>query len=838
MKILLATIIAASLSVGCSVLEGEQVSSDTGGGGTTSAPTGGGGTTTADSSSSVASWSGVKQLGSSSHDFARGIATDSSGNVYMVGYTYGDLDGNTNAGYYDLFVVKYDNSGVKQWTQQLGTSSNEHTYGITTDTGGNVYVTGDTYGGLDGNSRAGAQDLFVVKYDSSGIKQWTQQLGSSSADFAYGITSDGSDNIYVTGSTSGDLDGNTNAGSSDLFVVKYNSSGVKQWARQLGSSSSEFGQDITTDSSGNVYVTGTAYGSLDGNTSAGDRDFFVVKYDSGGVKQWTQQLGSTAKDFAYGITTDGSGNVYVTGTANGSLDGNTSTGGSGSFVVKYDSGGIKQWTQQFGGDSAQGITTDSSGNAYVTGYTTGNMDNNSNAGAQDLFVVKYNSSGVKQWTKQMGSSLADYAYAIATDSKGNVFVTGHTMGSFDGNSNAGFSDLFVVKYESDMEETNSGGGNNSGDITPPVAVSVTIDNGTSSTTNTTVNLGLSATDDFAVTHYFASESTVTPQAGDSGWNAYSTSVIYSFDNDTAETKTVNVWFKDAASNVSGSVADAIELIEESGGVAERLSGGTRHTCAIKADDSLLCWGWNHVGQSSVPSGLGSIKSIAVGEFHTCVIKADDSLQCWGSDSSGQSSVPSGLGSVKSVSTGRSYTCAIKADDSAACWGSDSSGAHTVPSGLGSVKSISGSQYHTCAIKADDSVQCWGSNSSGQSTVPSGLGSVKSVDAGFKHTCAIKADDSLLCWGNNWNGQSTVPSGLGSVKSVSVGYFHTCAIKADDSLQCWGADGMGQSTVPVGLGSVKSVAAGGDNTCAIKADDSVQCWADNYYGQSTVPAELQ
>ena len=162
MKILLAIIITATFSFGCAMLEGEQTTIDATSGGTTSAPTGGGGTTTNDSSLSVASWSGVKQLGSSSHEYARGIATDSSGNVYVAGYTYGDLDGNANAGYYDLFVVKYDNSGVKQWTQQFGTSSNEHTYGITTDSVGNIYVTGDTYGGLDGNSRSGAQDMFDV----------------------------------------------------------------------------------------------------------------------------------------------------------------------------------------------------------------------------------------------------------------------------------------------------------------------------------------------------------------------------------------------------------------------------------------------------------------------------------------------------------------------------------------------------------------------------------------------------------------------------------------------------------------------------------------------------
>ena len=121
------------------------------------------------------------------------------------------------------------------------------------------------------------------------------------------------------------------------------------------------------------------------------------------------------------------------------------------------------------------------------------------------------------------------------------------------------------------------------DTTAPTAVSVVIDNGTASTTNATVTLTSDATDDVGVTEYFASESSTTPQAVESGWDNYSTSVRCTFDNDTIETKTVNAWFKDAAVNVSGSVADKIERVGLSG-VADRMSAGY-NTCAIKADDS-------------------------------------------------------------------------------------------------------------------------------------------------------------------------------------------------------------------------------------------------------------
>jgi len=89
----------------------------------------------------------------------------------------------------------------------------------------------------------------------------------------------------VTGYTSGGIDGNTSSGDDDIFLVKYNSSGTKQWTKQLGTSSSDSGNGVSTDSSGNIYVTGYTYGGLDGNTNSGEKDFSLVKYNSSGIKQ-------------------------------------------------------------------------------------------------------------------------------------------------------------------------------------------------------------------------------------------------------------------------------------------------------------------------------------------------------------------------------------------------------------------------------------------------------------------------------------------------------------------------------------------------------------------------
>jgi uncharacterized delta-60 repeat protein len=413
----------------------------------------------------------TKQLGTSSWDEGNGVTTDSSGNIYVTGYTNGDLDGNISSGDDDIFLVKYDSSGTKQWTKQLGTSSGDRGNGVTTDSSGNVYVTGQTYGGLDGNTSSGSSDIFLVKYNSSGTKQWTKQLGTSPNDLGYDVTTDSSGNIYVTGTTWGGLDGNTISGyGSDMFLVKYNSSGTKQWTKQLGTGTSDpnvGGNGVTTDSSDNIYVTGATNGDLDGNISSGESDIFLVKYNSSGTKQWTKQLGTSEKDYGNGVTTDPSDNIYVTGWTLEGLDGNTHSGyGYDIFLVKYNSSGTKQWTKQLGtssgdlgtssGDVGYDVTTDSSGNIYVTGSTRGGLDGNTSSGSIDIFLVKYNSSGTKQWTKQLGTSSWDEGNGVTTDSSGNIYVTGHTggldgninSGGLDGNINSGFHDIFLVKYNS------------------------------------------------------------------------------------------------------------------------------------------------------------------------------------------------------------------------------------------------------------------------------------------------------------------------------------------------------------------------------------------------------
>lgn len=397
---------------------------------------------TSTSESWVKVW--VRQLGTAKDDSGYEVAVDSSGNIYVTGYTEGDLEGNTNAGNKDIFLIKYDPKGVKLWTKQIGTSVDDISYGVATDNFSNVYITGSTKGGFDGNTNKGSEDIFLIKYDSNGNKIWTRQLGSGGSENCYSVATDNLGNIYMSGYTEGSLDGNSNIGGKDIILVKYDSAGNKLWTKQIGDSGNDISYGITTDRYGNIYLTGATY-----NNSL-DYDIFITKYDSTGAMLWEKKILAFDDNEGYGIKTDGYGNVYVTGGTYGGFDGNTHAGGYGTDVIitKYNTSGTKLWTKQFGSqgeDWGHGITIDCYDNIYIAGYTDGNIDGNTRPHGNDMFIAKYDSAGNKTWVKQLGYG-EEIAAGIASDYLGNVFITGWTYCSLENNTYSGGRDMFLIKY--------------------------------------------------------------------------------------------------------------------------------------------------------------------------------------------------------------------------------------------------------------------------------------------------------------------------------------------------------------------------------------------------------
>jgi hypothetical protein len=404
-------------------------------------------------------WSGTKQFGVVGQETqGSSVATDTSGNVYVTGYTTGGLDGNTPTGTVDCFLAKYDRSGTKLYIKQLG-AAGKYALGnsLATDASGHVYVTGYTDGGLDGNTPTGTIECFLTKYDSSGTKLYTKQLGvAGQRTYGNSVATDAGGNVYVTGYTTGGLDGNALMGAEDFFLTKYTGSGTKLYTKQLGAvGQSTEGLSVAADGSGNVCVVGFTYGGLDGNTLAGTVDFFLTKYSSDGTKLYTKQLGvAGGETVGKSVATGASGDVYVAGWTTGGLDGNLPIGSGDFFLTKYNSGGSKLYTKQLGaaGLRTQGnaVATEAGGHVYVTGLTEGGLDGNTPTGQWDLFLTNYDGTGTKLYTKQLGvAGQWTRANWVATDASGNAYVTGATDGDLDSNTPTGVRDCFLTKYSSD-----------------------------------------------------------------------------------------------------------------------------------------------------------------------------------------------------------------------------------------------------------------------------------------------------------------------------------------------------------------------------------------------------
>lgn len=427
--------------------------------------TNGSGSITSSSISSVSiscvipTWASTIQNGASGGvTIGKSVAVDSSGNTYVTGSTTRALDGQTQHGSTDYFITKYNPLGSRQWTIQNGASLNAYARGVATDSSGNVYVTGYVSGSLDNQTASGGYDLFITKYNSNGVRQWTVQDGSNGNNYSFSIAVDSGNNIYVTGTTAlVAIDGQVQHGTSDLFISKYNSNGIRQWTIQDGATNGSVqGNGIATDSSGNVYVTGYTNVGIDGQTQHGANDFFVTKYDTNGTLLWTAQNGaSSGTTYGFSIAIDNLGNVYATGETNVSLDSQSIHGSFDLFLIKYSSSGLRLWTILDGASPGIGVTqgfgvaVDSSANPYIAGSTSVAIDGQIQHGSTDFFISKYNSNGVRQWTNQDGAtSGTSSGNSIATDAFGNILVTGDTNVAIDGQFKHGNDDLFITQYSS------------------------------------------------------------------------------------------------------------------------------------------------------------------------------------------------------------------------------------------------------------------------------------------------------------------------------------------------------------------------------------------------------
>ena len=436
----------------------------------------------------VPTWKWAKNASGSQYDQASAVTADMNGNIYVAGYFASDsiLFGslklyNNGPGFGDIFIAKYDPSGNLIWAQSLGGSADDKANAIATDKSGNVFLAAYFYsptisvGTFNFTNAGNVGDILLVKFDASGNVLWAKREGGPGLEIPYTIKVDNSDNIIVAGrfsSLSVDFGEYTlnQAGSMDVFVVKYNSAGNVLWAKGAGGTGNDEAYSLDFDPSGNIYVAGycnqnSKFESVTLST-LGQADAFLVKYDPDGNLQWARSTGGNNGDRITGLTVDESGNSFVAGYFESdsvefgatTLKNFFSQGIDNSFIAKFDNEGNPVWAQAVNGKSKlTGIAKTSQG-IYACGVF---IDDSLNFGSSvlyvegnsDFFVVNTDLGGNPGWAihQSSGGESGEYATSITSDNSGNIILTGYfdskplAFGSTELNTTGVRFDMFIAQ---------------------------------------------------------------------------------------------------------------------------------------------------------------------------------------------------------------------------------------------------------------------------------------------------------------------------------------------------------------------------------------------------------
>ena len=439
----------------------------------------------------VPNWEWAKSANGSQYDQASAVTADMNENIYVAGYFTSDsirfgevLLHNNGIGFTDIFIAKYDSTGNLIWAKGIGGSGDDKAFSIDTDDAGNVYLAANFYspvievGAYEFINAGNVGDILLVKFDTKGNILWATREGGPGLEIPYAICVDAIGNSIVTGrfsSLSIDFGEFTlkQAGSMDVFIVKYNPEGNILWAKGAGGTSNDEGYAIDTDLEGNIYVGGyfnqnAKFESVSLSTS-GQADAFLVKYDALGNLLWAKKAGGNNADRITGLTVDESGNCYVSGyfESDSVVFGATalknfySQGIDNSFIAKYNSEGNPVWAQAINGKSKlNGIAMNSQG-IYACGVFSDNSLNFGSSvldlrGHGDFFVLNCDLEGNPEWAlyQSSGGESGEFATSIASSNHGKIIVAGYfdskpiTFGSTELNTTGNRFDMFVALFGS------------------------------------------------------------------------------------------------------------------------------------------------------------------------------------------------------------------------------------------------------------------------------------------------------------------------------------------------------------------------------------------------------
>jgi hypothetical protein len=406
-------------------------------------------------------------------DISVSVKGDTSGNVYIGGYTSSTANIATAGAYqtsfngtgYDVFLAKFSNDGILIWATYFGGTSNENLTGMTVTRNGSIALVGQTQSdngiatsGAFQNTFGGNADGFVTLFGSTGNLIWSSYFGGITSDYFSAVSEDVSGDLLILGSSNSTTVFNypgvhqsTIGGNTDAILLKVSSLGALKWATYYGGTLSENGYGICTDLANNIYIVGTteSTGSIVvGNAFqmvlSGTQDAFVAKFSTNGQQIFGTYFGGANIDFPRDININLDGNICFAGYTysttgfplkNAYKSNFTSVTNHG-FVSMMDTAGNLLWSTLFGGELQNiliGSSIDKLGNVYFTGYTTSKTEIATTGAFQDTIKLNYDAffgsfdkAGNLNWSTYFGGSKFEYAWKPYVDKNQNLFVFGYT----------------------------------------------------------------------------------------------------------------------------------------------------------------------------------------------------------------------------------------------------------------------------------------------------------------------------------------------------------------------------------------------------------------------------
>ena len=406
----------------------------------------------------------ITTLGGSKNESAQAVVNTTDGGYAILGHSQsmdGDVTNKSNESY-DYWVLKFDTTNQLQWQKTYGGSDDDRGTDIIQTTDGGYAVIGKSKSGdLDVSENAGYDDFWMIKLDGNGSILWEYSFGYAGSDVPYSVIQT-NDNGYLV---SGVLDVTASNGQGDrvsssqrrhaggdYWVIKLNANGIKEWSNYYGGSFTDTAYDaIQTEDNGYIIVGSSDSNDVDVANNKGSYDFWVIKISNTGDLVWEKSFGGSEIDEARAISNTADGDYLVVGdTRSANIDVSQNRGAADLWMIKINSEGSLIWEKTLGGtsfDVGRSVSKTQDNGFLIAGSSrSSDGDLRNNKGQNDALILKINSSGDLEWQKTIGGSEVDFFYGAAELTDGSVLAIGDTNSSNgDITENKGFTDLLILK---------------------------------------------------------------------------------------------------------------------------------------------------------------------------------------------------------------------------------------------------------------------------------------------------------------------------------------------------------------------------------------------------------